>query len=157
MNHFISSILYLTILAFPLLSAGCATKNEKGLTADSTAWLIIQRDQDVCLDVQSGKMWQMGRGGMFSSFAQAKRYAENLELAGHDDWRLPATRELFDLHYTLHRNKSGECNLRTSGDYWAVDNGKPKLGRWETNLLCAPNFRFVESSGTTGYVRAVRD
>ena len=47
-------------------------------------------------DAVTGLMWQQADGGEMT-WEDARAYAERLSLAGHDDWRLPTSQELFDL------------------------------------------------------------
>ena len=48
-------------------------------------------------DEVTGLMWQQVPQAAFYSWTEAQSYAENLVLAGHDDWRLPAIKELLSL------------------------------------------------------------
>jgi hypothetical protein len=48
-------------------------------------------------DRATGLMWQKGDGGKPMDWKQALTYAEGLELAGHQDWRLPNAKELQSL------------------------------------------------------------
>ncbi|MCP4165254.1 MAG: DUF1566 domain-containing protein [Chloroflexi bacterium] len=45
-------------------------------------------------DLATGLMWQTGDSGVTLNWEEALDYAENLELAGYDDWRLPNAKEL---------------------------------------------------------------
>jgi hypothetical protein len=48
-------------------------------------------------DLNTGLMWQVTPSSQSFSYEEAVEYAENLELAGYDDWRLPSTKELFSI------------------------------------------------------------
>jgi len=48
-------------------------------------------------DNVTGLMWQETPSSQSFSYEEAVEYAENLELAGYDDWRLPSTKELFSI------------------------------------------------------------
>lgn len=48
-------------------------------------------------DLNTGLMWQVMPSPQSFSYEEAVEYAENLELAGYDDWRLPSTKELFSI------------------------------------------------------------
>ncbi len=48
-------------------------------------------------DLTTGLMWQVTPSSRSFSYEEALEYAENLELAGYDDWRLPSTKELFSI------------------------------------------------------------
>lgn len=45
-------------------------------------------------DLVTGLMWQKGDSGQGLDWQGALSYAQNLNLAGHDDWRLPNAKEL---------------------------------------------------------------
>ncbi len=45
-------------------------------------------------DLATGLMWQKADDGTTGDWEEALAYAENLELAGHSDWRLPNAKEL---------------------------------------------------------------
>ena len=45
-------------------------------------------------DNSTGLMWQKSDDGVPRNWEEALAYAENLSLAGHDDWRLPNAKEL---------------------------------------------------------------
>jgi len=46
------------------------------------------------IDLATGLVWQQADSGVGLTWEEALAYAENLELAGHDDWRLPNAKEL---------------------------------------------------------------
>lgn len=45
-------------------------------------------------DTATGLMWQQCDDGAARNWEEALAYAENLELAGYDDWRVPDAHEL---------------------------------------------------------------
>ncbi|MCI5146646.1 MAG: DUF1566 domain-containing protein, partial [Candidatus Electrothrix sp. AR3] len=45
-------------------------------------------------DLATGLMWQQADDGLALDWEDALAYAEDLQLAGHDDWRLPNAKEL---------------------------------------------------------------
>ncbi|NUQ00062.1 MAG: DUF1566 domain-containing protein [Armatimonadetes bacterium] len=51
-------------------------------------------DEGTVVDRATGLVWQRGDSGRTLSWQQALAYAENLVLAGRDDWRLPNAKEL---------------------------------------------------------------
>ena len=150
------NLLSLIVLSFLIISNGCASKDRKDSSMSDTHGVLQDKGQGVCMDVNSGKMWQIERGGIFSTYQEAEQYAVNLRLGGYDDWRLPRKAELFDLHYIFYWKKNGNCNLKHTGEYWTLDEGRSTLGHWETFILCEPNFKYEKSLKTKGYVRAVR-
>jgi hypothetical protein len=48
-------------------------------------------------DSATGRMWMQQDAGVGKNWEQALDYCENLEIAGHADWRLPAAKELQSL------------------------------------------------------------
>ena len=48
-------------------------------------------------DLNTGLMWQKTPPAEHYSWDEAARYASELELAGHDDWRMPTMKELYSL------------------------------------------------------------
>jgi len=53
-------------------------------------------DQTVS-DLATGLMWQQGDDGIPRNWEDALAYAENLDLAGHQNWRLPNAKELHSI------------------------------------------------------------
>ena len=48
-------------------------------------------------DLNTGLIWQKKPDFKAYGFRDAKGYAEDLSLGGHDDWRLPTIKELFSI------------------------------------------------------------
>ncbi len=48
-------------------------------------------------DLNTGLMWQKTPPAEHFSWNEAVNYAENLQLAGYDDWRMPTIKELYSL------------------------------------------------------------
>jgi hypothetical protein len=140
--------LCLFVCTLYILSYGCATQHKS----------IIQfKDQGICQEIKSGRMWQIDKGGKFSSLEEAERYAASLQLGGYNDWRVPTREEYFQLHYIFSERKNNDCAMNLKGEYWSMPEGEePDLGHWETYFLCGAEFKYVESYGMEGYVRAVR-
>jgi len=55
---------------------------------------FIDNEDGTVTDLSTGLMWQMSDGGQARNWESALEYAENLELAGYSDWRLPNVKEL---------------------------------------------------------------
>ena len=55
------------------------------------------RGDDTVLDYATGLMWQQSDSGDGLDWEEALDYCEDLELAGHDDWRLPNAKELHSI------------------------------------------------------------
>jgi len=55
---------------------------------------FIDNGNGTVSDLSTGLMWQQADDGTERDWENALGYAENLELAGYDDWRLPNAKEL---------------------------------------------------------------
>jgi len=55
---------------------------------------FIDNENGTISDLATGLMWQKSDDGIFRNWQEALAYAENLELAEYDDWRLPNAKEL---------------------------------------------------------------
>ncbi|MBD3373042.1 MAG: DUF1566 domain-containing protein [Candidatus Coatesbacteria bacterium] len=58
---------------------------------------FVDNGDGTVTDLTSGLMWQRADDGSTYDWEEALAYAEGLELAGHDDWRLPDAKELQSL------------------------------------------------------------
>lgn len=55
---------------------------------------FVDNGDSTVSDLATGLMWQKADDGIGRDWEEALAYAENLELAGHNDWRLPNAKEL---------------------------------------------------------------
>lgn len=55
---------------------------------------LVDNGDGTVSDLATGLMWQCQDNGAALSWQSALSYAEGLDLAGHDDWRLPDAKEL---------------------------------------------------------------
>lgn len=150
-------VIFYCCIAVVITSCGGDSAHRVPTPKGQDAGAMAAKGSDICLDVRSGKFWQVERQGPFSSHQEATRYVHNLQLAGYADWRLPTTSELFYLYYTFFWKKNGTCSLNLEGEYWSTDNkGQISLGHWETFILCDPEFKYVDSLRAEGFVRAIR-
>lgn len=88
---------------------------------------FVDHGDGTVTDHCSGLMWQAVDGGEMT-IEQARRYAEQLVLAGHDDWRLPLSMELFTImDQRLHGPAMNtEFFPPTEARYWWT--GTPRAG-----------------------------
>ncbi len=134
----------------------CLTITVSGCTPQKTM-LLRAEGSEICEETKSEKMWQKGKGGPFLTLQEAEQYAADLQLGGYNDWRLPSKEELFHLYHVFFWKKNNNCDLNQSGEFWSVaKDGRSSLGHWETYFLCDPEFNYVKSLKTSGYVRAIR-
>ena len=61
---------------------------------------FIAFDSDVVVDQKTGLMWASEDNGKNISWRAAKRYCENYEGGGYEDWRVPTLDELSSLYGT---------------------------------------------------------
>jgi hypothetical protein len=72
-------------------------------------------------DTKTGLMWQQGEAGAMT-WTDALTYCENLQLASHDDWRLPNRNELESLiDYSTYDPAINTVAFpgAVSADYWS--------------------------------------
>lgn len=145
-------------LAYALILNGCAAQQVSPRSSDEReSGLWLAEDEMICHEVLTNKMWQFVKEGPFSSLKEAQKYAEELRLGGYGDWRLPTKSELFDLFYMHYWKNDGTCVMNYKGEFWTVSKDQePSLGHWEDDLLCGPEFKFVDSIKEVGFVRAIR-
>lgn len=55
---------------------------------------FVDNSDGTITDLATGLMWQQADDGTSRDWEEALAYAEDLELAGHTDWRLPSSKEL---------------------------------------------------------------
>lgn len=55
---------------------------------------FVDNGDGTVLDLATGLVWQKSDSGKGMAWKEALSYSESLELAGHDDWRLPSAKEL---------------------------------------------------------------
>lgn len=73
------------------------------------------------LDHLTGLVWQKNPPATALTWEQALTAAENLTLAGHDDWRLPNIKELFSIHDPTRTNPAASplFGLPSIAKYWS--------------------------------------
>jgi len=58
---------------------------------------FVDNGDGTVTDLATNLMWQQADSGVGYNWRQALSYAESLDLAGHDDWRLPNAKELHSI------------------------------------------------------------
>lgn len=143
-KRLILPLLALTLLVFQ----GCGTRQTR-----------LPRLQDlgngICQDTVTGLMWQKKRSRTIRDLEEARAQAQNLDLGGYGDWRLPTVHELYDLHLLFDLHQAGACAMDLQGRYWSGQkDGEGMAGAWEIGDQCEPQRRHFK--GGHGSVRAVR-
>ncbi|WP_456387250.1 Lcl domain-containing protein [Desulfolithobacter sp.] len=137
--------------------AGCASAPSSqvvGLSLPSG-----QRLKDLgngaCVDIRSGKMWQVETSRILGSLEQARDYVAGLTTAGYTDWRLPTVTELYDLYMIFDLHQNGDCDFQVDGTYWSDEPDMDgRVGTWELDDNCDPERRYIPKK--KGRVRAIR-
>jgi hypothetical protein len=70
--------------------------NVRAVRGDIAKGNLLDNGDDTVTDTATGLMWQQGEPGIMTWY-EALTYCENLELAGHSDWRLPNRNELHSI------------------------------------------------------------
>ena len=151
----IRSVLIISCLIL-VFSTGCQTASVKSATQPARQLRLVDFGHDICLDTVNGLMWQVEKSGALASWQQAHQYAENLDSAGFNDWRLPTYDELYILNKIFDRKKYGNCQIKLKGSFWTGNTEKKaRAGFWDNDSLCAgPSYFFIKRS--MGAVIAVR-
>jgi hypothetical protein len=73
---------------------------------------FIDNGDGTITDLATGLMWQKNDSGVGLNWQEALAYAENLELAGYKDWRLPNAKELHSIvDYTRSPGTTGSAAI----------------------------------------------
>ncbi|RWX52030.1 hypothetical protein VU01_10499 [Candidatus Electrothrix marina] len=73
---------------------------------------FVDNENGTVSDLATGLMWQQADDGTARDWENALAYAEGLELAGHDDWRLPNAKELQSIvDYTRSPDVTGSAAI----------------------------------------------
>lgn len=67
-------------------------------------------DNGTVTDTKTGLVWQLRGPTTTMSWAEAMQYCENLELARHNDWRLPSEEELKTLQEVFYNDTNNYMN-----------------------------------------------
>lgn len=117
---------------------------------------VLAHNGDVVIDQKTGLMWDRIGSEEEMNYQNAKEYAESLNLAGFDDWRLPTIEELFSIvDYTVDNPAISSIFNCQSDLYWSSATYTPDTGNaWYVNF----DNGFVNSSTklNTFYARCCR-
>jgi hypothetical protein len=102
-------------------------------------------------------MWQKGTAPELYDWQGALKYCDNLELAGHRDWRLPNVRELLSLaDYERYSPAFDPIFEGDTARYWTSTTiGKFPYSAFDV-FFYGGFVHFIEEKSDPGSVRAVR-
>ncbi len=149
-----------TILAGLVLSfalAGCSAPSSPQVTGLSlpSGQRLKDLGNGACVDIRSGKMWQVEASKTFRSLEQAQAHVDGLMTAGYSDWRLPTVTELYELYMIFDLHQNGDCDFQVDGTYWSDEPDQDgRVGTWELDDNCDPERRYIPKK--KGRVRAIR-
>ena len=142
-----SRIIFLTLLMLSLFTTGCALTRTTTLTVG-----------DGVMEASSSPlMWQKERGPLFTSWEEANKYVQKLELGGHNDWRLPTREEFLELYFAFDYGSANarDLGIAIEGNFWSAEkDGLGFSGAWKDGDSCEISRNYKTAS--KGHVRAVR-
>ena len=117
---------------------------------------FIDNGDGTVTDNYTGLMWQQETASGTYNWQNALRYCENLELAGHKDWRLPNVKELQSIiDYGRYRPSINPVFNAKSARYWSsITDEDNTHGAWSVFFWrgdVGHHYKTAEH-----YVRAVR-
>ncbi|MCP4697683.1 MAG: DUF1566 domain-containing protein [Gammaproteobacteria bacterium] len=121
-------------------------------------YLVINNTETVA-DTLTGLVWQRKDDGIQRSWQNARSYCNNLSLAGHDDWRLPAIDELKRIIDYGQPGPSADITIFSgvrSSHYWSGSTYVADLDdAWIAHFDSGDVFAYDKTD--TYYVRCVRE
>jgi len=109
-------------------------------------------------DPYTGLTWQQADDGQVRDWQEALDYCENLELAGHADWKTPDVRELAsivdDSRHPVAIDPVFDCNCGTTTYFSSTTWGGAPDQAWYVNF--SPGLESVSPKSSPGCVRCVR-
>lgn len=118
---------------------------------------FVDNSDGTVTDICTGLMWQQEKEPGDSAWMGALQYCDELEFAGHDDWRLPNVRELQSIvDYGRHSPSIDPVFSEESLWYWSSTTGNGSTdSAWSMHFddgRVILNFKHIRC-----FVRAVRD
>ncbi|AUX43253.1 hypothetical protein SOCE26_046970 [Sorangium cellulosum] len=104
------------------------------------------------LDTTTGFVWQRNITGIGYAWREALAHCEGLELAGHDDWRLPSAKELLSLIDDRRSGPALDDDIFTGASAGVFWSSTPALGSADT----AFTVNFSNGASLSGSVRDPR-
>ena len=99
-----------------------------GLTTAGAGERFSDNGDGTVTDQATGLMWMQQDSGAGMNWQDALAWAESLELAGHDDWRLPDAKELQSiLDYTRCPDTTGSAAIDPVFSCTPITNEFPAL------------------------------
>jgi hypothetical protein len=129
--------------------------------------IYIDADDGTIVDTTTGLMWQKSPDNASRDYHSAIKYANNLKLAGYDDWRMPTIEELLiisDIYLSKSERKAFNLSKKAflsghviskvfdtmNGHFWAFQRPYNNTGQ----TLAANAVRYRYNSTVTNYFHA---
>ena len=103
----------------------------------------IDNGDGTITDLSTGLMWMKGDSGQALDWIDALAWAENLEYAGHDDWRLPNPKELHTLVDYTRAPDAADPDMRTAAIDPVFDLTETESWYWTSASLGDDLFRWA--------------
>ncbi len=139
--------IFSALLLLSLFISGCALTRNTTLTVENG---VMQTGS-------SQLMWQKARGPLFTSWDDADNYAQELELGGYSDWRLPTKEEFLELYFAFDYGiaNAKDQGIVIEGNFWSAEKeGYGFSGAWKDGDSCEISRNYKHAN--KGYARAVR-
>jgi Protein of unknown function (DUF1566) len=112
------------VLLFSLLSFFSALASQR----------FVENENGTITDTETGLMWVSKDNGAPINWPDAKKYCENLNVAGYSDWRIPTLAELATLYTPHEKNKNGYHTIAlvdtTAQSCWSSERKGNLAGRF---------------------------
>ena len=126
--------------------------------------IYIDADDGTIIDMTTGLMWEKTPDNFTRDYFAAIEYANNLNLGGYDDWRMPTIEELLIIS-NIYLNERQRKNLNLSkkafltngiickvfdtmnGHFWALQRPYTKNG----STLAANSVKYIYNGSVTGF------
>ncbi len=138
MLRYVKILLLLFVL---LMLAGCGGKSAGGEDA------IVDHGDGTISNTLTGLMWAKKKTHRFTAGEKARAYAEEAEVAGYNDWRLPTLAEFHTLYYAIDFGQGSvrKTGISSEGDIWVVRGQQTVSGAWEKEDTCCISRNFSET------------
>lgn len=138
MLRYVRIMLLLSVL---LMLVGCGERSPGGEDA------IVDHGDGTISNTHSGLMWTKKKTVRFASGEKARVYANEADVAGYTDWRLPTLDEFHALYYAIDFGQGSvrKTGISSEGDIWVIREQQIVSGAWEKEDTCCISRNFAET------------